>query len=305
MRDRFALNPDSGVPVDAFTAMDNKGLYQCAHPGCNALVYAHWGPQHHEPFFYAVPGQIHDHSQEGDRTVLVVRKPVSSLIETILYGEQVGPAYPPKKKKRIRSVPPPTIQPKAYYIEKFRDITSLSEIYRSGLCSVQNACYDEIAGEVLGDFFTSYLDCHYLFDSVFQRSAESPFILAGGHIIELIPDRFFKTGMDAFLSHKLDLNGIIHKAYINCHLVFKNTQLLRSIQKQCMSGSRAMHMILVCADFTEVSPPALGKGGIMRTRYSGSINCKNQICVSPYPIEEQTTHNTRRKQYDSTEGFYY
>lgn len=293
MRDRFALDPISGEPVDAFTAMDDERIYQCAHPGCRALVYAHWGPQHHEPFFYAVPGQIHDHSQEGDRIVLVIRKPLSSVIETILHGDSFVSGYPPKKKKNVRLVSPPNIQPKAYYIEKFRDITSLPEIYRSGLCSVQNACYDEIAGEALGDFFTSYLDRHYLFDSVFHQSAEMPSILSGGHIIELIPDRFFRTSMDAFLSHNVDLNGIIHKAYINCHLVFGSEQLLSSIRKQCMPGSKATHMILACADFSEISPPSSGKRGVMRARYSGSIVRKNQICVSPYTIEEQINHNKK------------
>lgn len=294
MRDRFATDLASGEPTDAFTAMNKGGLYKCAHRGCSALVYAHWGPQHHEPFFYAVPGHVHDHSQEGDRTVLVVRKPVSFLIEAILFGDHDTPEHPPKKKKQIRPVSPPNVQPKGFYIEKFRDITSLSELYRSGLCSVQNACYDEIAGEVLGDYFTSYLDCQYLFDCVFKQSAESPSVLTGGHIIELIPDRFFRTGLDAFLSHSLDLNGTRHKAYINCRLVFESKQLLSSIQRQCMSGSRAMHMILVCADFSEISPPSLGKGGVMRTRYSGSINTKSQICVSPYTIEEQTSQNTGR-----------
>lgn len=282
MRDTSALD-DEGNEVLNIIGYETGRIYHCRHPGCYALVHFHKGPESHEIFAYALPGQVHDHSLEGDHIVLAPRKPVSSLIERILSEENAGIDNPHGKRQNKQNRKNGKAK-KADYKTKYRNITKLNEVYSSGLCSKKDACYIKIKGETIGDYFTSFVDRHYLFESVFGSAKGRASILEGGHIIELIPSRCYSTTMDAFLSDTVTINGTEFKAYINIHLTFQSSALLNRVKKLCMpSKSSAARMFLVCCDFKQTQPVSLGSGNALRIRYSGSVYSEQQICVSPVP----------------------
>lgn len=287
MRDTFALD-DKGNEVPNYIGYETGEVYHCRHPGCHALVRFHKGPQSHEIFAYALPGQFHDHSLEGDHTVLIARKPVSSLIKRILSEKQDGTDNP-KVTKRNKHNPHPGKVEEKDYITKNRNITNLHEIYRSGLCEKKGVCYIKIDGETIGDYFTSFVDRHYLFESVFDPSKNKASILSGGHIIELVPHRIYSTTMDAFLSDTVTVNKIEYKAYINIHLTFQSPALLRSIQKLCMPGSIVNRLFLVCCNFEQIQSVIFGNGNTLRARYSGLIHSEQQICAGPVMNKQSTS----------------
>lgn len=280
MRERIAYDRDGNL-IDAYEALETGEMCHCIHPGCPAWVHGQWGPGHREAFFYAFawPGNQHDHSQEGDRTVLTIRKPVSNMIHRIL-APRVPPIHPVKMIKRRKSIKLPPVTAVSF-AEKHRNINTLVEAYRSGICSTPGFYSTVVNGEMVGNHFTTYVDRQFLFKNVFGPRF-GPSLLTGEHIIELIPDRVTTTGIRAFQSCNVDCHGISRRAYINISIPIPDPALRHRIINRCFS--RARHMILICGDFRETCHPVLSPSGIWRTAYECTLIRSAQIAVSPEPM---------------------
>lgn len=278
MRDRIAIDIN-GTPVDAYEALKTKGVYYCAHPGCDARVHAQWGPGHKEVFFYKNPGKdnTHDHSIEGDKTILTIRKPVSAIIKKILSPQGVSHPpinipKPPKKKTSPSQIP-------MMHITKFRNTNTLLEIYRSGICSTPGICSWVIDGEIVGLYLSTYMDRQFLFDATFI-TAQS--VLSGDHIIELIPDRITCSGFRAYQSCSITSNGQQYQAYINVNITIQDASFRQKIINRFFSANK--HLFLVCAVFHELNKPMLCSDGVWRTTYECEISSSSQIAICPEPL---------------------
>lgn len=287
LRNRFALDSD-GTLVDAYDALARGGAFSCAHHGCTALVHPQWGPGHKEVFFYAYPGSFHDHSQEGDHTIITIRRPISEMIIRLLNSSQ---GTPPPKPKVLR--PKKQIQPATpmIHIDKYRNISTLQQIYHIGICSTPGFCTSVIDGEPVGEFLTTYIDRQYLFDNLFTDQI-SPSMLSGPHIMELIPDRITSSGIRAFQACAITIDGRRYHAYINVDISISDPIHRKDILERCFS--EPLHMFLLCSAYTEKNRPSLGKDGVWRATYSCCITRLAQIAVCPCPIRaiEKTRNNT-------------
>lgn len=287
MRDRFALDSD-GILFDAYEALSIGGIFLCAHPGCTARVHPQWGPGHKEAFFYAFPGCIHDHSQEGDHTILSVRKPLSVMINRLITGPQHIP--PPRPKVPAPKKPIQTVTP-VIRIDKYRNISALSQLYSTGICSTPGFYSTKIDDELIGDYLTTYVDRRYLFDNLFISQSSSS-ILSGPHIIELIPDRFTSSGFRAYQAYEYIIENRKYRAYINININISDPDLNKILINRCFTYPH--HMFLACATFTEQHRPSLGKDNIWRVTYNCNINRASQIAVCPDPIVRKQPTNQNK-----------
>ena len=161
LRDRIAIDMN-GNKIHAYKAWILKGTYYCAHPGCSARVHAQWGPGHKEIFFYKNAGtdNCHDHRLEGDTTILTIRQPVSRLIQKIMLPQ--GNTPKPKAPKPITAVTLHHTTPVSY-ITKYRNIDSLPEVFRSGICAIPGVYNWNVDGEQVGQFLVTNVDRSFLF----------------------------------------------------------------------------------------------------------------------------------------------